>query len=64
MQLFDLIRTVQYDKEVVYLQHCPMAFNEQGAEWLSNSTDIRNPYIPKKMLTCGEVKDSASFKKN
>jgi Protein of unknown function (DUF3347) len=64
MQLFDLIRTVQYDKEVVYLQHCPMAFNEQGADWLSNSKDIRNPYIPKKMLTCGEVKDSASFKKN
>ena len=61
-QLYDLIRTVQYDREVVYHQHCPMAFNDQGADWLSNTSDIRNPYIPKKMLTCGEVRDSIDFR--
>ena len=62
-ELFDLIRAVKYDKEVIYLEHCPMAFNNDGADWLSNSSDIRNPYIPKKMLTCGEVKDSIDFRK-
>jgi Protein of unknown function (DUF3347) len=61
-QFYDLIRTVQYDKEVVYHQYCPMAFNDQGATWLSNSSDIRNPYLPKKMLTCGEVKDSIDLR--
>ncbi|MCW3088761.1 MAG: Co/Zn/Cd efflux system rane fusion protein [Sediminibacterium sp.] len=61
-QLYDLIRTVQYDRAVVYHQFCPMAFNDQGANWLSNSPDIRNPYIPKKMLHCGEVKDSIDFR--
>ena len=61
-QLYDLVRTVQYDKAIVYHQFCPMAFNDQGANWLSNSSDIRNPYIPKKMLTCGEVKDSIDFR--
>jgi hypothetical protein len=61
-QLYDLIRTVQYDRAVVYHQYCPMAFNDQGANWLSNSSTIRNPYIPKKMLECGEVKDSIDFR--
>ncbi|MFM9735850.1 hypothetical protein, partial [Streptomyces niveiscabiei] len=54
-QLYDFIRTVQYDREVVYHEYCPMAFNDQGATWLSNSSDIKNPYLPKKMLHCGEV---------
>jgi hypothetical protein len=56
--LFDLARTVQYDNQKVYQQYCPMAFGETGANWLSKSSDIENPYLPKKMLTCGEVKDS------
>ena len=61
-QLYDLIRTVQYDRAVIYHQYCPMAFNDQGANWLSNTAAIRNPYIPKKMLECGEVKDSIDFR--
>lgn len=56
--LFDLTRTVRYSKEKVYLLHCPMAFNDTGADWLSSSTEIKNPYFGSKMLTCGEVKDS------
>jgi Cu(I)/Ag(I) efflux system membrane fusion protein len=62
-QLYDLIRTVQYDRAIVYHDYCPMAFNDQGANWLSNSSEIRNPYIPKKMITCGEVKDSIDFRR-
>ena len=42
----------------VYRQFCPMAFNDQGAYWLSPETEIRNPYFGKKMLACGEVRDS------
>lgn len=61
-QLYDLIRTVQYNGEVVYHTYCPMAFNDQGANWLSNTPVIRNPYIPKKMIHCGEVKDSIDFR--
>ena len=60
-ELYDLIRTVQYSQEVVYHYHCPMAFNEAGANWLSNSFEIRNPYIPKKLLDCGELIDSLDF---
>jgi Cu(I)/Ag(I) efflux system membrane fusion protein len=62
-QLYDLIRTVQYDRAIVYHQFCPMAFNDAGAHWLSNNPNIRNPYLPKKMLICGEVSDSLDFRK-
>jgi hypothetical protein len=61
-QLYDLVRTVRYDQAIVYHDYCPMAFNDQGANWLSNTPQIRNPYIPKKMMTCGEVKDSIDFR--
>ncbi|MGB8375074.1 MAG: DUF3347 domain-containing protein, partial [Salegentibacter sp.] len=40
----------------VYLQHCPMADNSYGANWLSKEEDIRNPYFGEVMLDCGEVK--------
>lgn len=62
-QLYDLVRTVQYDQAVIYHDFCPMAFNDQGASWLSNTREIRNPYIPKKMIGCGEVKDSIDFRR-
>ncbi len=61
-QMYDLIRTVQYDRVVVYHQYCPMAFNDLGAYWLSNESEIRNPYFGSKMLMCGEVKDSLDFR--
>jgi hypothetical protein len=61
-QLYDLVRTVRYDRQVVYHTFCPMAFNDEGAYWLSNSSDIKNPYFGPKMLTCGEVKDSLDFR--
>jgi Cu(I)/Ag(I) efflux system membrane fusion protein len=57
-QLLVLIQTVQYDNEIIYSQFCPMAMNDNGATWLSNSAEIKNPYLPKTMLECGEVKDT------
>jgi len=40
----------------LYLEYCPMAFNDQGAFWISAEKEIRNPYFGDKMLKCGEVK--------
>ncbi len=39
----------------LYLQNCPMADNNKGADWLSLDQNIVNPYFGKAMLTCGEV---------
>jgi hypothetical protein len=69
--LYNLLRTVQYSGEVVYHQHCPMAFNDaEEAWWLSNSSEIVNPYLGKShpkykagMLHCGDISDSLDFRK-
>lgn len=41
--------------DLVYVQFCPMAFDDKGAYWLSESDKILNPYFGDIMLTCGEV---------
>ena len=41
----------------VYVQYCPMAFDNTGASWLSKSDQIRNPYFGDKMLKCGRVEE-------
>lgn len=59
-------KMINYEGPTLYLQHCPMAFgDDSGANWLSNSAEIINPYLGKNhpeykatMLHCGEVKDS------
>jgi hypothetical protein len=70
--LFNLLRTVQYDAAKVYYNECPMAMENNGTEvsafWLSNNgnkKDLRNPYLGlyhpkygKAMLDCGSVRDS------
>ena len=39
----------------LYVQRCPMANNDKGANWLSLEEEIRNPYYGDAMLTCGSV---------
>ena len=40
------------------LAHCPMAFDNKGADWLQRGTQINNPYFGDQMLRCGEVRES------
>lgn len=61
-QLYELVKLVRYDQAVIYRHYCPMAFNDQGADWLSWSPVISNPYLPGKMPGCGEIKDSIDFR--
>jgi hypothetical protein len=69
--LYELVRTVRYNGQVIYHQHCPMAFGEsEEAYWLSNNSKVVNPYIGNKhpkykgtMVNCGDVTDSLDFRK-
>lgn len=64
--LYDLMRTIQYDNATIYVQQCPMAFNDtETGTWLSKTEGIRNPYLGKYhpkykagMLECGETKET------
>jgi hypothetical protein len=53
-QMYELIMAFGNDQPV-YQAHCPMAFDGKGASWLSDKTEIRNPYYGDEMLECGEV---------
>ena len=69
--LYDLARTVKYDRQTIYHQHCPMAFNgEEEGYWLSSSSKIVNPYLGNKhpkykagMVGCGDITDSLGYAK-
>ncbi|WP_298299997.1 hypothetical protein [Hydrotalea sp.] len=60
--MYDLIRTVQYSREMVYHFHCASVFNNAGADWLSNKPIIENPYLPNAKKVCGGILDSLQFK--
>ena len=58
---YDMVRVIKPTGATIYYQYCPMAFNDKGAYWLSSADSIMNPYFGKKMLTCGEVKETLKF---
>jgi hypothetical protein len=55
--LYRLVKNAGLKNAGIYYDHCPMAFDEKGANWLSNTADINNPY-ENKMHDCGEIADS------
>ena len=52
--VFELLKSFGSETPV-YQTFCPMAFDNKGANWLSDKTAIRNPYFGERMLECGEV---------
>jgi hypothetical protein len=55
--LYKSIKAFGLDGTTAYYEFCPMAFNDEGAYWLSDQEKIRNPYFGDQMLTCGVVKE-------
>lgn len=56
--LIKAIKVFGIPKDTFYVQHCPMAFGNKGADWISNFAEIKNPYFGDKMLKCGTVKET------
>jgi hypothetical protein len=67
--LYAFLNKVQYDEKKVYLNECPMAFDDTvAAVWLSKTDAIRNPYLGlhhpkygKAMIECGDNKSVIDF---
>ncbi|MCV9388562.1 efflux RND transporter periplasmic adaptor subunit [Reichenbachiella ulvae] len=55
-EMIELVQIFQPYNEALYIQHCPMANSNQGADWISSEKEILNPYYGASMLKCGEVK--------
>ena len=56
-EVISLARGIKDANNSFYVQYCPMANNNKGANWLSLERKIANPYYGDKMLRCGEVTD-------
>lgn len=67
--LYGFLEAVRYDEKKLYLQECPMAFNDEDAGlWLSEQDSIRNPYLGlhhprygKAMINCGSNKSTLDY---
>jgi len=70
MMFPSFFNAIKYEGPTLYLQNCPMAFNDsEPANWISKTKEIMNPYMGKKhpkyqsgMLNCGEIKDTIKAK--
>ena len=54
--MYDLVKSVGTGK-TLYLDSCPM-YDNGKATWLSEIKEIKNPFLGKKMDTCGAVKET------
>ena len=54
--VYELVRDFGAGRPV-YHDHCPMARENQGAMWISETKEIKNPYFGNEMPKCGTVEE-------
>ncbi|MBS1976698.1 MAG: DUF3347 domain-containing protein [Bacteroidetes bacterium] len=55
--LYALVKAYQPQETELYYQFCPMARNGEGANWLSSTKEISNPYMGQRMPKCGRTQE-------
>ncbi len=55
-EMYDLVKSVGTGQKL-FLTHCPMYNNNKGANWLSETKQVQNPYLGQAMSKCGSVKE-------
>ena len=55
--MYDWLKRTEKGNIAVFWQYCPMAKDNQGANWLSLEREIMNPYFGDMMLHCGNVEE-------
>lgn len=53
-----LLAKTQKLQTPIYYQHCPMFNKNKGANWLSDTDTIKNPYYGSMMLSCGSNQET------
>jgi hypothetical protein len=60
--LYDLLRTVRYDRSKIYFTQCPTALGDENpGYWVGQSADTTstlNPYLGHSALHCAQIMDS------
>jgi len=55
--MYAMVKAYHPNETELYYQFCPMAKNNEGAYWISNTKEIVNPYMGQMMPTCGMTKE-------
>lgn len=55
-EVYDLVKATGAGQKLYYT-NCPMYNKNKGANWLSETKEVKNPYLGQEMLTCGTVKE-------
>lgn len=55
--MYQLLK-VSKQETPTYYQHCPMANDGKGANWLSKENIVKNPYYGSAMLSCGKTTET------
>ncbi len=58
-----LFKHASISEGTIYVQHCPMANNGDGGDWLASEKKIQNPYYGSEMMECGAVLEEIKAKK-
>ncbi len=56
--MYSLVKAYHASDAELYYQFCPMARNNEGANWLSQTKEIVNPYMGQRMLKCGRTQET------
>ncbi|SRR5260221_4317099 len=56
--IYALAKAYHPNESELYYQFCPMAKNGEGANWLSSTKEIENPYMGQRMPHCGSTKET------
>lgn len=56
--MYALVKAYHPNESDLYFQFCPMAKNGDGANWLSSTKEIINPYMGQRMLKCGKTQET------
>ena len=62
MNFYKVVKEFNNSTIDLYYQFCPMANDGKGAYWVSEKSNIANPYYGKKMLKCGSTKETLKLK--
>lgn len=54
--IYQMVKEFDTDQKLFY-DHCPMYNDGKGANWISETKSIANPYYGNKMLKCGKIKE-------
>jgi len=56
-ELYQLTKAFHGNTADIYYNYCPMARDNAGAYWLSDVSEIQNPYMGQSMPGCGSTKE-------